>query len=158
MTMPVAGVGTGGAAGAYGASGSLVNLSANEFLTLLVTELQNQNPLSPMDPTQMVQQTSSLSMVELLSTIQSALGQLTSTEGVLQAAGLIGQSVTYQSGQTQEAGTVEGVGQSANGVVLDVGGQSVPIANVLAVGLVPAGATTAAGTSTTSTSQGAQMT
>ncbi len=146
MTMAVGGLGQGGV-GSLGQSSptqsSVASLTANEFLTLLVTELENQSPLSPMDPSQMVSQTSSLSMVELLSTMQSALSQLTSTEGVLQASALIGQSVTYQVGSSQLAGTVEGVGQSPSGIVLDVAGQSVPISAVIAVGMVPSGSTTA---------------
>jgi flagellar basal-body rod modification protein FlgD len=145
MTMPVNGIGAGGGFGQGGPSsaGAIASLSANEFLNLLVTELQNQNPLSPMDPSQMVSQTSSLSMVELLSTIQSEVAQLQSSEGILQASSLIGQSVTYQVGSQELSGTVQGVGQSASGVVLDIAGQSVPMTNVLAVGMVPSGANAA---------------
>lgn len=155
MTMAVGGIGSGGAGASLGASGGLASLTANEFLNLLVTELQNQNPLSPMDPSQMVSQTSSLSQVELLSTIQSALTQLASSQGILSASSLIGQSVTYQSGSSEVAGTVSGVGQSSNGVVLDVGGQSVPIANVIAVGMVPSGAAATGSTTGSAPTTGA---
>jgi len=149
--MAVGGIGASAAGATTSASGGLASLTANEFLNLLVTELQNQNPLSPMDPSQMVSQTSSLSEVELLSTIQSALTQMASSQGILSASSLIGQSVTYQDGSGEVAGQVSGVGQSANGVVLDVGGQSVPIANVIAVGMVPSGASATGSTQTGST-------
>jgi flagellar basal-body rod modification protein FlgD len=48
------------------------------FLNLLVTELQNQDPTAPVDPTQMVGQLVSLNQLDQLISINSTLGSLVS--------------------------------------------------------------------------------
>jgi flagellar basal-body rod modification protein FlgD len=76
---------TGNAAPTSGASSaatptvtSVANSSESAFLQLLVTELQSQDPTSPMDPTQMVGQMLSMNQLnELISinqTLQAVLG------------------------------------------------------------------------------------
>ena len=49
------------ASGSSADDGSTV--SANDFLTLLVTEMKNQDPTQPMDPSQMVSQLATVSEV-----------------------------------------------------------------------------------------------
>jgi|HigsolmetaAR202D_1030399.scaffolds.fasta_scaffold02245_17 Flagellar hook capping protein len=46
------------------------------FLKLLVTQIRNQDPLSPMDPTQFVQQTATLTQVEQLAKSNQSLANL----------------------------------------------------------------------------------
>jgi flagellar basal-body rod modification protein FlgD len=48
------------------------------FLNLLVTELQNQDPTAPVDPTEMVGQLVSLNQLDQLISINSTLGSLVS--------------------------------------------------------------------------------
>ena len=63
-------------------SNSGVSLNANNaeatFLNMLVTELQNQDPTSPMDPTQMVGQMFSMNqlqqLIDINQTLQTAFG------------------------------------------------------------------------------------
>jgi flagellar basal-body rod modification protein FlgD len=49
------------------------SLNANSFITLLTTELQAQDPLNPMDPTQFVDQLTSLNSLQQLIQIQQDL-------------------------------------------------------------------------------------
>jgi flagellar basal-body rod modification protein FlgD len=49
------------------------------FLNMLVTELQNQDPTSPMDPTQMVGQMFSMNQLQQLIDINTTLDSLTGT-------------------------------------------------------------------------------
>jgi len=51
------------------------------FLNLLVTELQNQDPTAPVDPTQMVGQLVSLNQLDQLIAINSTLSSLTGGDG-----------------------------------------------------------------------------
>jgi flagellar basal-body rod modification protein FlgD len=115
-------------------------LSSNEFLQLLVTELTNQNPLSPMDPSAMVQQTSSLSMVQLLNSVSSELQSLQSQEGVVNAANLIGQTVSYTTASgTQGSGVVSGVAMANGALNLNINGTAIPSSWVTGVGKVIGG-------------------
>ncbi|HUL93793.1 MAG TPA: flagellar hook assembly protein FlgD [Burkholderiales bacterium] len=66
------------------------------FLTLLVTQMQNQDPLNPLDNSQVTTQLAQLSTVsgigQLNTTMQSLAASFSATQ-TLQAAGLIGRSV-----------------------------------------------------------------
>lgn len=63
--------------GSTGSSGSVANQAANDaestFISLLVTELQSQDPTQPMDPTQMVGQMFSMNQLQQLISINQTL-------------------------------------------------------------------------------------
>ncbi|MET3130559.1 flagellar basal-body rod modification protein FlgD [Oxalobacteraceae bacterium GrIS 1.11] len=68
----------------------------NKFLTLLVTQLQNQDPMNPLDNAQLTSQLAQLSTVtgvnQLNTTLNSLMGSYQNSES-LQAAGMIGHGV-----------------------------------------------------------------
>ena len=79
---------TNGSSSSTGSSGLLGGSATSlqsTFLNLLVTELQNQDPTSPVDPTQMVGQMVSLNQLNQLIAINSTL--TTMTGGTASAAG-----------------------------------------------------------------------
>src|SRR5580693_3920451 len=68
----------------------------NQFLTLLVTQMQNQDPLNPMDNSQMTSQLAQLSTVSGIDTLNTTLQSLVGsyqTSQTLQATSMIGQNV-----------------------------------------------------------------
>jgi flagellar basal-body rod modification protein FlgD len=72
----------------------------NTFLTLLTTQLQNQDPLSPMDTNQFTQQLVSFSQVEQQINTNSNLQQLIQLQGSsesIAALPIVGQSIEYNS-------------------------------------------------------------
>jgi flagellar basal-body rod modification protein FlgD len=87
-------------------SGSTTNSAAsltqnfNTFLTLLTTQLQNQDPLSPLDTNQFTQQLVSFSEVEQQINTNSNLQQLIALQGAgesISALPLVGQNIEYNS-------------------------------------------------------------
>lgn len=70
-----------GTSGTNGSSGSSSDASSLEdtFLNLLVTELQNQDPTAPVDPTEMVTQMVSLNSLDQLISINSTLQSISGT-------------------------------------------------------------------------------
>ncbi len=73
------------------------SLSQSDFLSLLVTQMQNQDPTSPMDSSQMVSQMAQISQVQATQGMQTTLSQLASSlsgDSVAKATGLIGHTVT----------------------------------------------------------------
>ena len=87
-------------------SGSTTNASAglsqnfNTFLTLLTTQLQNQDPLSPLDTNQFTQQLVSFSQVEQQINTNSNLTQLIALQGAgesIAALPLVGQNIEYNA-------------------------------------------------------------
>src|SRR5512147_2674404 len=78
--------------------------SSDRFLKLLVTQMQNQDPLSPMDNAQVTSQMAQINTVsgieKLNETISGMLGQFTQMQS-LQSASLVGRNVLVQ-GDTLE--------------------------------------------------------
>jgi flagellar basal-body rod modification protein FlgD len=120
---------------------SLASLATNfqSFLTLLTTQLQNQDPLNPTDTNEFTQQITQMSGVEqqLLSN-QLLQSLVTAQGGVTAAANLIGDAVTAKSatasaGAAPISGTVTAVTETNGQTMLTIGGQQVPISEVTAV-------------------------
>lgn len=83
-------------AAAQSQTNSLMGDTQDRFLTLLVTQLQNQDPLNPMDNAQVTSQIAQLSTVngiqQLNNTLLALSGQMDMSQS-LQAANLIGKNV-----------------------------------------------------------------
>jgi len=105
----------------------------DQFMHLLVTQLQNQNPLEPTSQEDFLMQLSQFSMVEGIETLNARFDQMLKVQELTQGAQLIGQTVEFSS----DDGTSRGVVQSARlvegEIVLTVGGKSVPLSDVFAV-------------------------
>lgn len=79
------------------------SLGKDSFLQLLVTQMQNQNPLDPQDNSEFVAQLaqfSSLETMQNLSTSVDAIGGMYQSSQALQASSLVGRTVTVDSGST----------------------------------------------------------
>jgi len=71
---PLTGPGGGGGGGGTGGSGgNSATISANDFLTLLVTEMQNQDPTAQTDPNEYINQLVSVNSLEQLISINQNL-------------------------------------------------------------------------------------
>jgi flagellar basal-body rod modification protein FlgD len=82
-------------------------LGKDAFLKLLTTELQNQNPLNPVDQTQSIAQLAQFSSLEATTSLKDAFASFQSNFSVLQSSALIGKTVSAQS--TDAAGNVSTV-------------------------------------------------
>ena len=65
------------------------------FLKLLVTQLQNQDPSSPMDSTQMISQTSQLASMQQLTSLNSATTDSYNLQMRSAAANVLGKTVSW---------------------------------------------------------------
>jgi flagellar basal-body rod modification protein FlgD len=109
-----------------------------QFLNLLVAQLQNQNPLEPMDNSDMTAQLAQISslqqMEEMNGYLEAVAGEdspfaaaLVAAEGRY-ATSLIGKEVTFQADDgTALSGTVTGVERLDGQFVLQVGDRRVPL-------------------------------
>jgi len=80
------------APGSTSSSQSSTTTSANElsessFMTLLATELQNQDPTNPMDPTEFVTQLTELNELQSTMAIQQSVSQIASLLAPSQSSG-----------------------------------------------------------------------
>ncbi|QLF92487.1 flagellar hook assembly protein FlgD [Pseudomonas sp. ABC1] len=85
------------------------SLGKNDFLMLLVTQLNNQNPLDPQDNSEFVAQLAQFSSLESLSNLSTSMDTLVSSyqsSQALQASSLVGRNVIVSTGTAYvEAGT-----------------------------------------------------
>ncbi|KAF1052611.1 MAG: Basal-body rod modification protein FlgD [Stenotrophomonas maltophilia] len=79
-------------------------LGKDSFLQLLVTQLNNQNPLDPQDNTEFVSQLAQFSSLESMENLDTTLGNFYSSfqsSQALQASSLVGRSVIVESSTSQ---------------------------------------------------------
>ena len=120
---------------------------ANRFLTLLVTQLKNQDPLNPLDNAQVTSQLAQLSTVNGINKLNDTLSGLAASFGAsqyLQAASLVGHDVLVSGDQMTLAG-----GKAAGGFTLPSAAEKVVVGitdangqrlRELDLGSLPAGA------------------
>jgi len=96
-----------------------------DYMKLLVTQLQNQNPLEPMDNDQMASQLAQFSQLSQLESMNSSFTKVLETAENDYATSLIGKEVSFvgetQSGTTDIiSGTVEQINNVDGQIVLSV--------------------------------------
>lgn len=74
-------------------------LGQEAFLELLVTELQYQDPLDPMDGTEYVTQLAQFSTVEQLTTMNDNMSSFLQYQGLYDGGSLIGKTVEINDGE-----------------------------------------------------------
>jgi len=116
----------------------LKDLDINQFLQLMVSELTHQDPLNPMDNTQLVQQIGELRSIAASDQLTSTLQAVQTQQSLTTASSLIGRQVKALS---SDNGDITGVVQSVSVEVnpndntkrtykVNVNGQSIDLANV----------------------------
>lgn len=124
-------------------------LDGEGFMKLLLAQLKYQDPNSPMDTTAMMQQTSTLSMVEQMTAMADDSAQTFALQQRMAATQLVGQQVTWADPTTGNAtsGVVSSVAFTSSGAFLKVGTTNVPLAAVSSVTAAPAATTPATSSS-----------
>jgi flagellar basal-body rod modification protein FlgD len=100
-------------------------LGENDFLQLMMMQLQNQDPLNPSDPTQYLSELANFSTLEQETNIASSSATTASEQSTAAALGLLGHTVSYtdSSGATQ-SGAVTKIDFTSSGPTLTIGGQT----------------------------------
>ncbi|ROP44833.1 flagellar hook assembly protein FlgD [Pseudokineococcus lusitanus] len=110
-------------------------LDKEAFLKLLVAQMRYQDPSSPMDTTQMMNQTTQLTTVEQLTALVSTSQAAFATQQQLSSSALVGQKVSWTDPTTKATGVgvVSAVRFTDDGPVLRVGTADVAMGHVTGV-------------------------
>jgi flagellar basal-body rod modification protein FlgD len=135
------GTGT-GSSSASGAITSAATLGGTDFLTLMLAQLKNQDPTSPVDSNTFLTQLAQLSEVQGITQLNTSFGSLSSSisaNQALQASSLLGHQalVTSPTAQLAANGTVTGavsVPQSTASVVLSIADSSGNVVRTIGLG------------------------
>lgn len=99
-------------------------LGKNDFLKLMIAQLQAQNPLEPSNGTEYISELAQFSQLEQTTNIAQDSSQSATAQRVAQAVGLIGHTVSYTdptTGATQ-SGSVQSAEITSEGATLTVEG------------------------------------
>ena len=120
-------------------------LNVNDFINMMVTQLQNQDPLSPESDSDLMQQMSQIGQLQTATQLQTTLTTLGLQTSLAAAGNLIGKTVQgLDSNGAQQTGVVDSV-QVVNSTVslqLDTG-SVLSMSNVTSITPTPTAATTA---------------
>jgi len=98
-------------------------MGKEDFLTLLVAQLQNQDPLNPDDPTEFTAQLAQFSSLEQLYNLNESMAGLTTAQAnseKLSALSLIGKEVSYNGSSFTYEGDPIAVGYQLDGIASGV--------------------------------------
>jgi flagellar basal-body rod modification protein FlgD len=110
-----------------------------DYMKLLVTELQNQNPLEPLDNNQMASQLAQFSQLQQLESMDSSFASILAVTERTYANSLIGREVSFmaetQAGTKElRTGTVDEVITNDDGTMtLAVGNDTATLADIISV-------------------------
>lgn len=109
-----------------------------DYMTLLITQLQNQNPLEPMDNDEMSMQLTQFSQLEQLENMSTQFADVLGALDQSYAKDLLGKEISFET-ETDDGlgaavtGLVEEVTQEGDDIQLLVGNYQVGLEDVLSV-------------------------
>ena len=126
------------------ASGTATNVAAdgtattadskNQFLLLLVNELQNQDPTAPTDEKETLSQLAQFSQLEQMQNLNQTLSASSGFGQVAQSAALIGKTVSTATDTAPGiSGVVSSVSLSGGKTYLQIGSQSVDSSTITSI-------------------------
>ena len=128
----------------YGSSSAVNsgNGDQNMFLQILTTQLKNQDPTSPMDNAEMIQQLTSLSQIQESASLNKKLGSLLSLQEIVagqnaftQSAALVGKNVKFvdPTSKKEMSGIVYEVNLADGALTLSINGKDVPMSSIIGI-------------------------
>jgi flagellar basal-body rod modification protein FlgD len=111
------------------------SLGINDFMQLLATQFQEQDPMQPMDDTAFIAQTAQFTALQQTNTLVQQMTQLSAAQNLTTANGYIGRNVTVTTGNSGQtvSGNVTAVDASGTEPQLIINGTSYPLSSVTMV-------------------------
>ncbi|MEM7454257.1 MAG: flagellar hook capping FlgD N-terminal domain-containing protein [Planctomycetota bacterium] len=106
-----------------------------DYLQLLSVQLQNQDPIDPVDQKGLTTDLAQFSMLEGIENLNASFGDMLRLQEITQGMSLVGQNIQYQDTITGElkSGEVEEFFTAGDSINLLVNGEPVSITNVVGV-------------------------
>lgn len=96
-----------------GSNDSGTQLGRDDFLKILITQLQNQDPTKPMEDKEFISQMAQFSSLEQMTNMSQGFEQMNSLLSSSQALSVLGRTVEVQTGTQTVRGTVSSVTNGA---------------------------------------------
>jgi flagellar basal-body rod modification protein FlgD len=110
---------------------ALNKVDLNQFLKMLIAELQNQDPMNPMSNSEIVQQVSQIQAIQTNQQLNQTLTSVQLGQNVATAGALMYHTISGLSDSNQQiSGSVDGVSIENGALKLHVGQDTVDLKNV----------------------------
>lgn len=107
-------------------------MDSEVFMHLLVTQLANQDPSSPMDTNDMIAQTTQLASMERLNALSDTQDSALAMQQRAAASSLMGQEVTT-AGQTPQTGIVTAISFAGTEPTVTIGNTQIPYSQIASI-------------------------
>jgi|SRR5579863_2738050 len=118
-------------------------LTSQDFMTMLLAELKNQDPTQPVSNSDLLQQLSQMQSLQSNVELNSTLSSFASNQQIASGASFLGKVVTgTDSNKNPVSGVADSVSTQNGTVTIGVGSSSIPIGNLTGVALDSSAPTT----------------
>lgn len=110
-----------------------------DYMKLLITQLQNQNPLEPLDNNEMATQLAQFSQLQQLESMNSNFENVLTTTKMHYASSLVGKDISFLAQSMEDTigivnAIVDKIYTDENGdIILSAGGYDVNLENIIAI-------------------------
>ena len=104
-----------------------------EFLNLLVTQLQNQDPLEPVKQEEFISQLTEISTLEAVESMNVNFEELLKVQELSQVAGLAGKEVRFLNEGQVQTGLIKEISLLGGERTANIDGLSIPVDNILSI-------------------------
>lgn len=113
---------------------ALRDLNLDEFLKVMITELQNQDPLNPMDNAQILQQISQMREIQATDQMRETLDSVLLGQTLVSASTMIDRDITALAVSGKEvAGRVESVTIEDGMPLLHIGAEKIQLSSIRSI-------------------------
>jgi len=99
------------------------SLDQEDFLKLLTTQLEHQDPMDPMDDTDFIAQMANFTSLEQTKEMSTTLSNMAVTQQTIGLTNYLGKTVTINDGDKTVTGEVEAITADENGLYVMVDGK-----------------------------------
>ena len=105
-----------------------------DYLSLMAIQLQNQDPMDPVDQESLIKDLAQFSMLEGIENLNASFSDMLKLTELTQGINLVGKQIQYQTTDgTIEAARVEQVFNSGGEIRIDIGDQTIGLDGVLTI-------------------------
>ena len=114
----------------------LGNLETEDFLELLINQLQNQDPQSPLEQQEMMSQISQITQLQQNEQLSNKIDGITTSNRENQFISILGSDVNVETTEGQSlSGQLSSVKFDGGNTLLNIGGEEVNSASILSIGV-----------------------
>lgn len=117
-----------------GEANSLGGMSQNQFMTLLLAGLKNQDPFQPMDGQSFVQQLSQFATLQGMQNLNTGFAEQLKLQQLTNGSALIGRQVSYLANGVEIVGKVQSLSVENGKIRLNLGSAQIGLDDVRSVG------------------------